>query len=84
MNYFAFSLWHHAAQTLLPGFLGEVVEPLPLDTPEDLALIKRKTLLYTFINPIRGTWYRRGLASCLRYEEFLHVPDSPLASPIER
>lgn len=75
-EFFSFSLWHAAAQAFLPGLLPEA-RSLPLPQPPDLTLIRVKAVLYTLINPLRGAWYRRCLASCVHWKQFLQTPAAP-------
>jgi lipopolysaccharide biosynthesis glycosyltransferase len=57
-NWLAHCLWHQAYALL---FGCEQTQELP--EPSDLATVRRKAMLYTFLNPVRAVHYRSDLRS---------------------
>jgi lipopolysaccharide biosynthesis glycosyltransferase len=57
-NWLAHQLWHQARVALFPHVPAHV--PIP---PHDLVSIRRKALLYSFLNPPRAAHYRSDLRS---------------------
>ena len=57
-NWLAHCLWHQAHAA---WFACAPVNQLP--PPHDLATVRRKAMLYTFLNPVRATHYRSDLRS---------------------
>lgn len=57
-NWLAHQLWHQARVALFPHVPAHVPAP-----PHDLASIRQKALLYSFLNPTRAAHYRSDLRS---------------------
>jgi len=68
-NYLAHRLWHQARHALLRETIS------PLSDPDDRAAIRRKFLLYSFLNPSRAAHYRWDLRSLKDPSEALSMAD---------